>query len=140
MSNSIRLHPKHGVNPTMGVCFWCGQDDGTVVLLGHNRGKEAQRHTVVTYEPCDTCKDSFSKGFTVVEADTKPFTEGQPPMDAKGGIFPSGRFVVLTEAGLNRLFNAETVEVMKQKKRAFMDVEAFKACFGSLEDTKGVAQ
>ena len=30
---SIRLHPKHGVNPTTGQCFWCGEPDGTIALL-----------------------------------------------------------------------------------------------------------
>ena len=30
----IRLSEKHGVNPSIGVCFYCNQDNGEVVLPG----------------------------------------------------------------------------------------------------------
>ena len=34
MENDILLSPKYGVNPTMPVCFWCGEDRGEIALLG----------------------------------------------------------------------------------------------------------
>ena len=36
MSNAgIKLSPKHGLNPTIPVCFWCGEERNEVALLGH---------------------------------------------------------------------------------------------------------
>lgn len=57
MSNSIKLDPKYGVNPSIDICFWCGKDSGNISLLGHIKGgKEAPRYSINTYEPCDSCK------------------------------------------------------------------------------------
>ena len=42
---SIKVSEKHGVNPSMEVCFICGQDTGAILLLGRLPGdKEAPRH------------------------------------------------------------------------------------------------
>ena len=30
----IKLSPKHGLNPSMDLCFWCGEPKG-VILCGH---------------------------------------------------------------------------------------------------------
>ncbi len=32
--SSIRLHPKKGLNPVLGVCPLCGNDNGEILLLG----------------------------------------------------------------------------------------------------------
>ena len=33
MSNAgIKLSPKHGLNPTIPVCFWCGEERNEVAL------------------------------------------------------------------------------------------------------------
>jgi hypothetical protein len=37
MSGSIRLSPKHGVNPSILVCYACSEDSGGIVLLGRIR-------------------------------------------------------------------------------------------------------
>ena len=54
----IRLSDKHGVNPTMGVCMWCGEPTGEIALLGKLKGDvEAPRYSTLSYEPCDKCKE-----------------------------------------------------------------------------------
>lgn len=57
MSNAgIKLSPKHGLNPTIPVCFWCGEERNEVALLGHigdgrkHEDFEAPRHMVIDYE------------------------------------------------------------------------------------------
>ena len=54
MSNAgIKLSPKHGLNPTIPVCFWCGEERNEVALLGHSgdgrkhEDFEAPRHMVI---------------------------------------------------------------------------------------------
>ena len=31
----IRLSKKYGVNPSIPICFWCGQEKNEIALLGH---------------------------------------------------------------------------------------------------------
>lgn len=38
MSNSIRLSPKHGLNPSISVCFFCGEDKNEIILPGKLEG------------------------------------------------------------------------------------------------------
>lgn len=57
MSDSIRLHPEHGLNPTLCTCFWCGEDTGEIALLGATYNGEAPMHMVLNYEPCAACKE-----------------------------------------------------------------------------------
>lgn len=38
--SSIKLSSKHGVNPTIPVCFFCGEEKNEIALLGRIGGKE----------------------------------------------------------------------------------------------------
>ena len=38
MSNSIRLHKEHSLNPTLCTCFYCGKETGEIALLGASYG------------------------------------------------------------------------------------------------------
>ena len=33
-TNSIKISQKHGVNPTIPICFWCGKEKNEIALLG----------------------------------------------------------------------------------------------------------
>ena len=35
MRMALKLSPKHGLNPTISVCFWCGEEKDESALLGH---------------------------------------------------------------------------------------------------------
>ena len=83
-SPMIRVSPEYGVNPTLGLCFFCGGDKD-VVLMGHlTRGKavtlfgqemahslesksendvKAPRSVILDLDPCVDCKvfDPYSK-------------------------------------------------------------------------------
>lgn len=71
MAKSIRLSPQHGVNPSLMVCYYCGEDKG-IALMGLIRGKErsdpeAPRHVVLDKEPCDKCKEYMKEGVILIE-------------------------------------------------------------------------
>ena len=38
--SSIKLSPKHGVNPTMGKCMRCGAPTNEIAMLGRLKGDE----------------------------------------------------------------------------------------------------
>ena len=115
MSNSIRLSPKHGVNPTIPVCAWCGEPKNETALLGkiktNKRGEdpEAPKHCILDYEPCEKCAEKFSKGVVCIEAKTEPVVENQPPITEIDGqeIYPTSRWGVVSVEFANQVFPGE---------------------------------
>ena len=90
MSKSIQISPKHGVNPTIPICFWCGREKNEIVLMGRIRKKdpvtgkavrgsdiEAPMRACLNSEPCEECQKVFSQGVLVVEV-----------VDYDNGLFP----------------------------------------------------
>ena len=60
--NSIKLSPKHGVNPSILHCFICGKETG-LTLLGKLKGdKEAPKDITNPNELCDDCKKQINAG------------------------------------------------------------------------------
>lgn len=111
--SSIRLHPKHGLNPTVPTCFWCGNDKNEVVLLGAAYKGEAPMHMCMDYEPCDTCKSGMESGVTLIEATDKPV---QKVPEIQQGVYPTGRWWVITHDAAERLFNVPV------QTKAFIEV------------------
>jgi hypothetical protein len=130
MSRSIPLHPKFGVNPSMGVCFWCGKEDGTILLLGANSrdgGREAPRRMVASMEPCPSCRADMDKGVTIIEAREPAHYTKEPR--------PTGRWVVVTDGFVRMNFTPDAVvSTMLEKRKAFMEPVAFKYMFGHMVD------
>lgn len=109
MSKSIRLSPKHGVNPTIPVCFFCGREKNEIALLGRLPGDaEAPRNAVLDYEPCEDCKAKMAMGYTLVGVLDAPPRDGMASIS--GNKYPSGNLVVLTEHGIRSLFDLETAD------------------------------
>lgn len=64
---SIRVSPKHGVNPSLSACFFCGGDKNEIVLTGMMRGDvQAPHRAVWNKEPCDTCQGYMKSGITLL--------------------------------------------------------------------------
>lgn len=110
MSN-IRLSPKHGVNPTMGKCMWCGEPTNEIALLGKLKGDEkAPRYSVLSYEPCDKCKEIWNQGVALIECTPNEFEDGRPPFtkDSDGvAVYPTGHLFVIKPEPVSTLFNRE---------------------------------
>ena len=137
MSKGIEISPKHGLNPTIPVCFWCGKDKNEIALLGRIREKttnrfganvtkrdsdiEAPRRMVLDYEPCDECKKMWESGVVVIEVQQTPINPNQP--EIQGGIYPTGRFAVVTVEGADRVFPQHAPWSKGQK--VFVDAAVF---------------
>lgn len=100
--NSIRLSDKHGVNPTIPKCFFCGNDKSEVLLMGKLKGDvEAPHNAVFDKEPCVQCLDLMTKG--VICISVKDGESGDNP-------YRTGGWVVVSEEGIGRML--EGVEVL----------------------------
>lgn len=107
MSKSIPLSPKHGVNPTMPICFFCGETKNEIALLGRIGGKqdlEAPRQILLDYEPCDKCKEIFAQGVLLIEVTRVPNVEGQ--FEIAKDAYPTGRHCVVKPEALRGDFKA----------------------------------
>ncbi len=126
---SIRLHPKHGLNPTVPQCFWCGEDKNEVALLGAALNKQAPMHMVLDYEPCDRCRAQWEQGIVLVECVPADPTRPRPELVKGTGAYPSGRFIVVTEEAWERLelFKPEMKEAVTKARKAFVEKAVFEA-------------
>lgn len=97
----IRLHPKHGLNPSVSKCFYCGGDK-EVLLLGASYKKEAPREAVWDKTPCDKCKEHMEKGCMLVEV-----RDGEGKKNPKDP-YRTGRLWVITKEAASRMFGKET--------------------------------
>lgn len=122
--SGIKLSAKHGVNPSLEVCFWCGKDVG-VALLGKLKGDaEAPKRIVLGLQPCDDCKRKFAEGIRIVEVSEDGSMYGDNPafaIKAAGGmtVYPTGRWALMPpeaikdgKAGSTRLADKETMEAI----------------------------
>ncbi len=116
--NEIRISPKYGLNPTIPVCFWCGEEKSEIAILGYIEGDiEAPRSCCVDYEPCDKCKANMERGVTIIEASLTP--NGYAPI--QDGAYPTGKWVVITPEAAERLGIST--------KKVLMEEEAFENLF-----------
>lgn len=59
---SLKLSPKHGVNPTIMHCFICGKDTGLALLGKLKNNEEAPKHMTNPHELCEDCKKQIDAG------------------------------------------------------------------------------
>ena len=110
MSKGIKVSPKHGLNPCISVCFFCGQDKNEIALLGQigdrRKGEdfEAPMRAVLDYEPCEECQKKFAEGVLLIEVTTSPNHPGMPPISENA--YPTGRHAVVKPEALVGDFKA----------------------------------
>lgn len=100
----IPISPKHGVNPTIIKCYFCGESKGIALVGKLPNDEQAPREAVLDYEPCDACQEQMAKGITIVEVTTTPNGNGQPPLtqdDDGNVVYPTGRWVVMQADAVN---------------------------------------
>lgn len=110
MSNDIKLSPKHGLNPAIPCCFWCGEPKNEIALLGKidKEDSKAPKRLITDYEPCDKCKELFSDGVRLIGAVEKPPVENMPPIagDEETSMYPTGTYVVVSKEWISGFLDA----------------------------------
>lgn len=135
----IMIGPKHGVNPSVGLCFWCGEAT-SVLLFGRLRSESkkafgmraidtAAPHKVVTdHEPCETCREIMGRGICLKEV-----------MDSDdAATTPTGRYWVVTESCLRKIvkFEALADEIVTRRRSWISEEDARQV---GLYDTEAAA-
>lgn len=132
MSNSIKLSKKHGVNPTIPVCFFCGEPKNEIALLGkiggRNEDLEAPKHCVLDYEPCEKCAEKMKQGVALIEVSDIQPSDGRPPMKAQGQqlVYPLGRYIVIKSSAWSEMTSRE----FKDGDKCFVDTETLDMLLG----------
>lgn len=93
---NVRLSPKHGVNASCTVCFFCGKETG-LAFLGRLKGDaKAPQRIIANYVPCKECEEKLRQGRVIIEV--VQHSTGLPPI--QDGAWPTGRWCLVTrEAG-----------------------------------------
>lgn len=147
MSKGIELSPKHGVNPTIPICFWCGEEKGEIALMGRVRERdphtgravkgsdiEMPRHIVLDYEPCPKCAGMFSQGVQLIECNGRPVDE-RPALskDENGNsVYPTGRHVVMKPEAAQRIFTIDK-KMLEAGKKLCLDEQTFGQLMSMME-------
>lgn len=104
MSNSIKLSKQHGANPSVNICFFCGNDK-EVVLFGQMKGDaKASRKCLLDYRPCKECAAKMKQGVVVIEV-TREEDSYKPPIKVdEPKAWPTGRWCVISTHSASKLF------------------------------------
>lgn len=106
------ISKKHGLNPSMDICFFCGETKG-IALFGKMKGDaEAPRQVLLNYEPCDKCKEAMDKGTTIVEV----VTEDNGNRQIVDGAYPTSRWCVMRSEAAKEIFETDNKMILLEKK------------------------
>ena len=72
---SIRLSPKHGLNPSLVVCPIC-EEPTSIALLGRLKKDAEAPHCVKDVHLCDKCKQKYIT-LIIVESEENPIETGE---------------------------------------------------------------
>lgn len=116
----IKISPKHGLNATIPICFFCGNPKDEIALLGRLKGDaKAPEMGILDYQPCDACKEKFRQGILMVAVNDHP-KDNRPPIQE--GLYPTGNYVLATDGLVANLFPKETAEqVLKTRSCLVQD-------------------
>jgi hypothetical protein len=135
--SGLTMSPKHGVNATVPICFWCGETKDEIAFLGRlKEDMEAPNNLVLDYKPCDKCNKGMKSGITLILVSHTPIMNGQEPINKREKLYPTGSWKVITEDAAKRIFNSELLEDILKDRRCLMDQVTWDFIFKEVEDTK----
>lgn len=111
MAGSIQISPKHGVNPCVPICVFCGKEKNELALLGRLKGDaKAPMSAVIDYEPCDECQANWQLGIPLICVTEKAPAKGAVPLsksqDGKN-LYPTAKYLVAKKEAVSRMFSVE---------------------------------
>lgn len=99
----IKVSKEHGLNPSIGVCPLCGNENGEIYLLGHQPGdKKAPMYVQhPNGSTCKTCTDYKEKGIVLVIVE-EGSNKKQPNR--------TGKIVVIKEEAAAKIFGDDVLK------------------------------
>ena len=107
----MKISEKHGLNPSINVCFFCGQDKDLIIFGKLKGDAKAPTRVVANYEPCDHCKEIMAKGVTLIEVTSTD--SGAVPIQK--GLWPTGRWCVIKREAAERLFKGSNTVLIDEQ-------------------------
>lgn len=123
MSGSIKISPKHGANPCIPVCAFCGKEKNEIALLGRLKNdRKAPMSAVLDYNPCEECLANWSQGIALIRVtDVPPVKDAVPLMEHDGvKLYPTACYTVITVEAAKRLFDIDGQKGMAVPMNAAM--------------------
>lgn len=132
MAESIKLSPNHGLNPTIPICFWCGEEKNEIAIMGkiNKNDDKMPMHVCLDYEPCESCRDKMNLGVTVIEATATPNVATNVPIQSNA--YPTGRWSVVTRDFINRITNNNPK--FANTNTLLMDKESYDTIFANVHE------
>ena len=141
MSNSIKLSRKHGLNPTIPICFWCGQEKNEIAILGKvdtpdEKDVEAPMYSILDYTPCEKCQTNWDTCVICIAATETPNTENQLGIKVKNEdgsdriVYPTGEHIGITPEAARNGLGIKDAEAGGQP--IIMDSRVFAQLFGDI--------
>ena len=119
MSKPIPVSPRHGLNPGIPRCFFCGEPKNELVLFGRLKNDaEAPKSFIIDYEPCDACKERFKAGVLLIAAGDTPRYPSQPPL---GDKYPTGAYSLVKPDLIRRLCEPEMADSIVKAGHSLID-------------------
>tara|TARA_Y100000592_G_C5376392_1_gene271188 strand:+ start:122 stop:493 length:372 start_codon:yes stop_codon:yes gene_type:complete len=111
---SIRLSEKHGVNPSIHVCYFCQKsEDGEIVLAGRLPGDKKAPHRASWHEePCAECRGYMKQGIILISV-----RDGEP----RGNPYRTGGWCVVREDAVRRIFPEAIAEEAASMRFCFVE-------------------
>lgn len=134
---AIYLSEKHGLNPTIPTCYYCGESKNEVALtgrageaiareMGHPDGKMPRKGPVLDMEPCDKCAEWMRRGIIIMEAELLPKSSERRngfPEVRRGGCL----WVMTEEAVKSFMKPGETLNAALRDRWTFISGAAARA-------------
>lgn len=89
----LRLHPEHGVNPTIPTCYFCNKPKNEVALLGAAYKGQAPMHLCIDKQPCEECAGWMTQG--VIFCSVRDGESGENP-------YRTGKWCVIKAEAVER--------------------------------------
>jgi len=106
---SIYLHNEHGVNPTMSICWICGEPKEILLVgakvkqfkdigLADQSGKMVDK-VCIDKEPCDKCKEWMEQGIICISVKDSDIDNENP--------YRTGGWSVIKEDAIRRMIKPQ---------------------------------
>lgn len=119
---NITYSKKHGLNPSIPVCFFCGKEKPELVLFGKlKHDAEAPHHVVMDYVPCDKCRDTMEKGITFIAVKNQPQYEHQ--IAIQKDYYPTGQYGIFSEPFIRTVIEESALPSILANKMAYTTPE-----------------
>lgn len=113
---SLRLSPKHDLNPCIPICFFCQEDKNEILLLGKCKGDaEAPRHAVFDKEPCDKCQEYMKQGIILISVADNQTGE------ALDNPYRTGGWCVVKQEFIERNISEPTLSAILKSRICFIE-------------------